>query len=115
MDVLASAIVVDTMPAYYRSWQLLCEKYGLSLSEERFYQMAGIPVKDMIKTIIDESGKRLDVEELFEEKCKFGEQAVKEIGTPAIAVVVEVSLIRFDFLFNTNKGDVTCHNPYAFF
>ena len=27
----------DTMPAYFHSWTMLCEQYGLQLTEEEFY------------------------------------------------------------------------------
>jgi beta-phosphoglucomutase-like phosphatase (HAD superfamily) len=40
--------LVDTMPAYWDSWTKLCTKYGLSLTQERFYSWAGTPVRDMI-------------------------------------------------------------------
>ena len=85
--------LVDTMPAYYKSWTMINEKYGLELSEERFYSLAGVPVKDIIKLMIDEAGKTgsLTVDEVFKSKCEFGERAIAEVGTPRIECVCDVA------------------------
>jgi beta-phosphoglucomutase-like phosphatase (HAD superfamily) len=85
--------LVDTMPAYFRSWTQLCEIYGLTLEENKFYSLAGVPVKDIIAMLINEAGKQdeLTVEEVFKTKCGLGEAAVKEVGTPVIECVVEIA------------------------
>ena len=46
--------LLDTMPIYYESWSRACAELGLSLSMERFYSFAGVPVKDIFQTLIDE-------------------------------------------------------------
>jgi len=46
--------LVDSMPLYYQSWSRACKELGLVLSVERFYSFAGVPVKDIFQTLIDE-------------------------------------------------------------
>ena len=83
----------DTMPAYYHSWTMVCEKYGLEISEPEFYGMAGVPVRDMIQKLIDKAGKgdSLTVQEVFETKCVFGFEAMKKMGAPGIPCVIDIA------------------------
>lgn len=46
--------LLDTMPLYYESWSRSCEELGLKFPIERFYSLAGVPVKDIFQTLIDE-------------------------------------------------------------
>jgi HAD superfamily hydrolase (TIGR01509 family) len=84
--------LVDTMPAYFESWTRLCEKFSLMLSEERFYSLAGMPVRDIIVMLIDESGQTgiLDPDVVMASKSEFGKKAIEDIGTPAIDAVVSI-------------------------
>jgi len=36
--------LIDTMPLYYKGWQLCCADLGLKLSEEEFYSLGGMMV-----------------------------------------------------------------------
>jgi beta-phosphoglucomutase-like phosphatase (HAD superfamily) len=46
--------LLDTMPLYYKSWERTCNDVGLTLSLERFYSFAGMPVPDIFQLLIDE-------------------------------------------------------------
>lgn len=85
--------LIDTMSAYFVSWTRICNEFGLTLSEQKFYSLAGIPVKDIIELLIKEAGKQdvLSVEEVFEKKCIYGTEAVNKCGTPRIDCVVEIA------------------------
>jgi beta-phosphoglucomutase-like phosphatase (HAD superfamily) len=40
--------LVDTMPGFYPSWVEVGVKYGLPMTEERFYSFAGMPLPDIV-------------------------------------------------------------------
>ena len=63
------------------------------MTEDDFYNMAGIPVKDMITSLIQTAGKdtELTMEEVFETKCKFGFEAMNKIGAPGIQCVIDIA------------------------
>lgn len=63
------------------------------MTEDAFYNMAGIPVKDMITSLIKTAGKEseLTMEEVFETKCKFGFEAMNKIGAPGIQCVIDIA------------------------
>lgn len=85
--------LVDTMPAFWLSWHLTCEKHGLHLTEEKFYSLAGTPIYDMVRDLILEAGLQdsLSIDEVLASKTTFNKEAVAKIGTPAIDVVVSIA------------------------
>jgi beta-phosphoglucomutase-like phosphatase (HAD superfamily) len=46
--------LVDSMPLYYETWKRSCNEVGLELTEKRFYSLAGVPVRGIFQTLIDE-------------------------------------------------------------
>lgn len=57
--------------------------------------MAGIPVRDIIQTLVDETkyvkkGINLDVDTIFAVKKAYGSEAVRTVGTPEIKCVTEI-------------------------
>jgi beta-phosphoglucomutase-like phosphatase (HAD superfamily) len=88
--------LIDTMPAYWQSWIQTCRHYGITFSEERFYSMAGVPVRDIFKIIIDESFEeghpnKPDLDAVMETKQAFGKISIVEVGMPRIDVVVAIA------------------------
>jgi beta-phosphoglucomutase-like phosphatase (HAD superfamily) len=81
------------MPAYWYSWEKTCQHYRLEFNEKRFYSLAGIPVRDIMKMLIEESHpiNKPDLDEVVNYKKKLGENAVKNIGMPTIECVVEIA------------------------
>mmetsp|Transcript_16359 Transcript_16359/g.21407 ORF Transcript_16359/g.21407 Transcript_16359/m.21407 type:complete len:241 (-) Transcript_16359:123-845(-) len=59
--------LLDTMPIYYESWQRTCDAAGLSFPIERFYAMAGMPVIDIFRILIEEQEK---ADSLCAEECE---------------------------------------------
>jgi beta-phosphoglucomutase family hydrolase len=43
--------LADTMPLHYRSWAETLGDYGCSLSEQRFYELGGMPSKQIVETL----------------------------------------------------------------
>lgn len=67
--------LADTMPAHYEAWATILERYGLHMSEDRFYALGGWPTHRVAELLIGESGREIDAlkisdekESLFEEK-----------------------------------------------
>jgi beta-phosphoglucomutase family hydrolase len=56
--------LVDTMPAHLEAWLETLGAFGLSLDEDRFYAMGGWPTKTVAKTLFDEAGMPIDVDEI---------------------------------------------------
>jgi beta-phosphoglucomutase-like phosphatase (HAD superfamily) len=52
--------LADTMPLHWRAWQVISRRHGLSLPEERFYSLGGVPSRDILKLLSAEQGVALD-------------------------------------------------------
>jgi beta-phosphoglucomutase family hydrolase len=52
--------LADTMPLHWRAWQDVTKRYGLNFPEERFYQLGGVPSRDILKMLSDEQNRPLD-------------------------------------------------------
>ena len=80
--------LVDSMPAHYDAWVRSLARYGMTLSEDRFYRLGGVPAHKIVATLADEHGVQLDAgdfahqkERLFVE-CSGGVQPI----TPVIEI-----------------------------
>ena len=87
--------LVDSMPVYWKSWMKICEEYNLKLTWQRFLDLAGTPVKDIIKILLDEKAQGegdhgVSLEEVYEKKKVYGAKVVDDFGTPAIEVVIDI-------------------------
>lgn len=61
--------LADTMPIHYRAWTALLEPRGITFTEERFYQLGGMPTAKIIRLLSEETGVAVaHVEAMVEEK-----------------------------------------------
>ena len=60
--------LAHTMPLHWETWQLITARYGLTLSEERFYAMGGMPAREILATLCAEQGVVLDPVAVAHEK-----------------------------------------------
>lgn len=60
--------LADTMPLHWQTWQVIMERYGLSLSRERFYSLGGVPAREVLKMLSAEQGVALDPVAVAHEK-----------------------------------------------
>lgn len=60
--------LADTMPAHYRSWKLVAERYGFDYPESLFYRLSGMPTGDIISYINEHQGMDLNPEEVVRAK-----------------------------------------------
>lgn len=52
--------LVDSMPLHWRAWHLIAQRHGLHFPEDRFYQLGGVPARDILKMLAEEQGRSLD-------------------------------------------------------
>lgn len=48
--------LADTMPAHYLAWTAMLREYEIAFSEQRFYELGGMPGHKIIELLSDESG-----------------------------------------------------------
>jgi HAD superfamily hydrolase (TIGR01509 family) len=60
--------LADTMPAHYLAWRDSLARYGLALSEDRFYELGGWPTVKIVRLLAGEAGVTLDAESYAREK-----------------------------------------------
>lgn len=66
----------------------------LDTTTDRFYSLAGTPVRDIVSILVDEAihlEVKPDVDEVCRYKTACGAAAVREVGMPAIDVVVQIA------------------------
>jgi beta-phosphoglucomutase family hydrolase len=80
--------LADTMPVHFEAWQDAMRRYGLELSEDRFYALGGWPTRAIVQLLIKETGRKLDVDEVSHFKENAFANRLGEVR--AIEPVVEV-------------------------
>jgi HAD superfamily hydrolase (TIGR01509 family) len=60
--------LADTMPAHFEAWTAVLTRYGLAFSEERFYQLGGVPSHRIAALLAEEQGVPIDPEQVAREK-----------------------------------------------
>lgn len=60
--------LADTMPSHYEAWSVILQRYGLEMSEDRFYALGGWPTERVADLLISESGRTLDALQISVEK-----------------------------------------------
>ena len=52
--------LADTMPLHWRAWQAIAQRHRLHFPEERFYELGGVPTRDILKMLAREQGVPID-------------------------------------------------------
>ena len=52
--------LINSMEFYYNGWIPLYEKHALNFPKERFYALAGVPVRRIIEIILEENNRSFD-------------------------------------------------------
>jgi beta-phosphoglucomutase family hydrolase len=61
--------LADTMPAHYRAWTSMLDRYGIPFTETRFYELGGVPTAQIILILSSESGVPVtDLDRMVREK-----------------------------------------------
>lgn len=84
--------LIDTMPLHYRAWDEAMRRAGLTvtLDEELFYSLGGVPTKRVAELIAAHYGLRIDVQRVFHEK----ESLFMEIQKDAQLIAPTVEFAR---------------------
>src|SRR5436190_1566130 len=52
--------LANTMPLHWRAWNATAQRHKLIFSEERFYNLGGVPARDILRMLAQEQGVALD-------------------------------------------------------
>jgi len=52
--------LADTMPLHWDAWNEIARQHGFHFPEERFYALAGVPSRHILRTLSEEQGVQLD-------------------------------------------------------
>jgi beta-phosphoglucomutase-like phosphatase (HAD superfamily) len=52
--------LADTMPLHWRAWEAILSRHPLRLSRDRFYNLGGVPSRDILKMLGQEQGIPID-------------------------------------------------------
>ena len=80
--------LADTMPAHYKAWTAVTRRHGLHFSEQRFYELGGVPSHRIAALLAEEQRVAVDADKLAREKeTAFLEHlaAVREV--PAVVTI----------------------------
>jgi beta-phosphoglucomutase family hydrolase len=80
--------LADTMPLHYRAWVDALAARNAEISEQLFYDLAGVPTTDIIRILNERFGYSLDVEEAAAAKEELYEELLHQ--APAIQRVVDL-------------------------
>jgi len=71
--------LADTMPPHYMAWAEILKRYGMELSEDRFYSLGGWPTLKVAELLVEESGQSLDAHRMAEEKESRFRELIPEV------------------------------------
>ena len=80
--------LADTMPLHYEAWLITLARFGLVLSEERFYALGGWPTLRIAELLIRETGKSGDPHAIAREKEAGFEELIEHVQAiePVVAI-----------------------------
>lgn len=81
--------LADTMPAHFVAWRATMVKYGIHFTEDRHYQLGGVPTQQIIEMLAEEAMIRLDAVAIAHEKEMLFHASLHEIR--AIEAVVAIA------------------------
>lgn len=83
--------LADTMPTHYVAWTTMLEAHGIPFSQQRFYELAGMPSERIVELLSDESGVAVgDIVSMVNTKESIYLQSIAEMRR--IDVVCEIAL-----------------------
>jgi beta-phosphoglucomutase family hydrolase len=82
--------LIDTMPAHHRAWQRALAPFGAQFPAKRFYELAGVPARDIIAILCAEQALQLDPQAVIATRDRhFYEE--EELATQPIEAVVAIA------------------------
>ena len=72
--------LADTMPLHWEAWSDIARRHGLSFPEDRFYALAGVPSRHILRTLAEEQGVILDPIAVSHEKEEAYLERLSHVG-----------------------------------
>lgn len=88
--------ILETMTLFFVADKQTCEEVGLELTKKRFYELAGVPIKEIFRMLRDEQGKtaeEITEEDLDRMTLRCGELA-NAMGAPEIIQSTETIIMQ---------------------
>jgi len=87
--------ILETMTLFFVADKQTCSEVGLELTKKRFYELAGVPIKEIFRILRDEQGKTEEIteEDLDRMTLRCGELA-EEMGAPEIIQSTETIIMH---------------------
>jgi len=60
--------LADTMPLHWRAWQQITQRHGVHFTEDRFYELGGVPSRHILAMLRDEQRLAIDPLAVAKEK-----------------------------------------------
>ena len=80
--------LVDTMPYHLEAWKQICEETGLYFSKESFIAKAGIPGREIIRTMAIKQNIYLDVMNVYNRKKALYTQSLRKAPPASLPISV---------------------------
>lgn len=83
--------LADTMPTHYVAWATMLDDHGIPFTEERFYELAGMPSERIVELLSEESGVSVgDIGAMVDAKEALYLQSIEAMRR--IEIVCEIAL-----------------------
>jgi beta-phosphoglucomutase family hydrolase len=86
--------LTDSMPLHFVAWRQTMRQFGIEFTEDRFYELGGIPSDKIIQMLADESQLPLDVVAVTQEK--------EQVFLDSLHLLEEIAAITS--IVRANKG-----------
>ncbi len=83
--------LVDSMPVHFAAWVETLQRHGIEFSEQRFYELGGVPTDKIVDLLATEAGSSLDVDAVSLEKEVAYERHLSTVGVLPIEAVVTIA------------------------
>lgn len=82
----------DTMPAHFVAWKQTMDAIGVEFTEQRFYELAGVPAVDIIEMFAEEYDLAVDAEAVAHRKEELFADAIPNVKPveKVVAIVTEM-------------------------
>lgn len=69
----------DTMPAHFVAWRQTMNALGVEFTEQRFYELAGVPATDIVAMFAEEHGLDVDAADVAHRKEQLFAEAIPNV------------------------------------
>jgi beta-phosphoglucomutase family hydrolase len=80
--------LADTMPLHWRAWQTITKRHQIHFTEDRFYELGGVPSRDILRMLCDEQKLSLDPLAIAKEKELAYLEMLPHVGPIEVVVAI---------------------------